>query len=168
MAISKRLPTNTNLFQANKFKLVLGKTPIAEYFCQEVNLPSVAVPPVEHNNPFNRLWVTGVNTDYSELELSLLVDEELKVWQEIHEWMTGYSFPRHFEEYETQKQIGIYTDASILIMTNANVPKIRFNFTHLFPVSHGALTLTVKEDGMEQVILPVSFRYDTYEMVRIE
>ena len=169
MNISARTPTNTNFLQPNRFKLVFPKVPNLEYFCQSIDLPEISMEPVEHANPFNKLFITSVNTIFDPLEVDVIVDEDLRAWQEIHDWLTGSSFPRNFLEYAVAKEKGLYSEMGLISLNNANNPIINFTFHHCFPIRLGKLRLTSSDTGTEsQLTVPVTFRYDDYEIRRMK
>lgn len=163
MSILKRIPQNTNFLHKNKFKLVFPKVPNVEYFCQNVIIPDISQQPVQADNPFNKLYVSSIKTDFGPLVVNFLVDEDLKTWFEIYNWFMGITFPHSFEEYAAMKKKGLYSDISIIVLSNSNIPNINFTFSHAFPIHMGALDFSSASEGEDQqFILPVTFRYDTY------
>ena len=163
MSILKRIPQNTNFLHKNKFKLVFPKVPNVEFFCQNVIIPGISQQPVIAENPFNKLYVSSIKTEFEPLVVNFLIDEDMKTWFEVYNWIMGITFPHSFEEYGAMKKKGLYSDISIIVLSNNNIPNINFTFYHAFPLNMGALDFSsASECENQQFILPVVFRYDTY------
>ena len=166
MSIVKRSPQNTNFLSRNRFKLIFPRAPNTEYNVQGINIPDITAEPVTQATPFVPIYVTGVTTQFSPVHLNIICDEDLLAWQEMHDWVIGSSFPRSFKEYAEAKKEGLYTDMSLMLMSNGNVPTFQFTFIHAFPFSLGAIDMTTEDDGSEMVTFPVTFRYTDYTIKR--
>jgi hypothetical protein len=168
MSITKRTPLNTNYLSHNRFKLVFPKAPHIEYFCRDLVIPEITNPAVEQVNPFSPVRVTGVNAHYPPFTMNIICDEDLVAWQEIHDWLVGTSFPHGFEEYQEVKRTGLYTDVTVLALSNANVPTIEWRFHHAFPSALGGIAFAADDTGNEFVYFPVVMSYTDYMIRRLK
>ena len=52
------------------------------------------------NSRFKSMPFMGDTLDYSPMELTFTVNENLENYREIHDWMTGIGFPKDNEQFE--------------------------------------------------------------------
>jgi hypothetical protein len=99
------------------------------------------------------------------------MDEEMKSWREIYEWMYNLGNPESKNKIGNLTQIpgrrnSITSDASLLIKSNANNPRIKFIFYDMFPNSLSGVTLSSTE-GQEFLTSTISFLYSHYNVTSI-
>ena len=99
MAKLNKQPENTSFLQPTKFQLSFTRMPNITYFCQTFNLPGLSMSEIVQNTPFVDLYVHGDKAQYEPLDLTFMVDEDLRSWLEMHNWITGLTFPKNFEQY---------------------------------------------------------------------
>lgn len=165
-SILKRQPSNPNNLQKSKFKLVFAKVSNVEYFCQSVQLPGISSNPVPFNNPFATIKLTGDDLKYEPLVVNIILDEDLRTWTDIYDWIRGYSFPHEQKEYTIQARKGLYSDATLYFLTNSNEANIRFKFHNLFPFSISPVLMDSSSTGQETQVAQVQFTYQTFEVER--
>ena len=93
-------PTNVNLLHPNKFTLTFHRLPEMEYFCQGASVPGISMGEALRNTPFVDLYSPGDKAIYDLFNVTFFVDEELKSWISIHDWIRAATFPTEYEEYE--------------------------------------------------------------------
>ena len=108
MTATTRNPTNPNFLQPNKFILTFGRTPNMTYFCQSLSIPGISLGEVPVTNPFLDVYSPGEKAIYDLLNVTFMVDEELKSWLEIHDWIRAMTFPKEFEEYQKLSDLFYY------------------------------------------------------------
>lgn len=166
-------PDNVSTLQGNKFILSFPKLPFLNFFCQDAGIPGLSTSPVPVPTPFSDTFRHGDKMVFEPLTVNIIVDEDLRVWEEMFLWLTGLTHPENFEEYIRSKNYAykgkeaLYQDAVLTTNTNANNPNIRFHFTACHPISIGTLNLSSKAEPTEPLILPVTFRYDRVGINRI-
>ncbi len=110
--------------------------------------------------------IPGNILNYGELTVTYIMDEDMKAWREIYDWMYNLGNP------ESKNKIGdltqtlgrrnsVTSDASLLIKSNANNPRVKFTFKDIFPTTLGGLTLSSTE-GQEFITSTISFLYSHY------
>lgn len=181
MAISRN-PSNRDNLQSTKFRLNFNRLQGLTFFCQTVNLPGISLTEVLRNTPFVDLYVPGEKAIYDTLNVTMLVDEGLQSWTEIHDWIRGMTFPKEFEEYATldrkfkdtaiKRSMGIklpaaYTDASLTIYSNKNNPHFRVQFKDLFPTTLGGIQFSALDSAENIITTDVSFRYSYYNIEKL-
>ena len=92
------LTTNQNYLQPAGFRVIIDREnyPNLEYFAQSVNHPDVSVTGTVL--PFRRIEnvnMPGDTISFSELSISFILDENMKAYTELYEWME-YSINNEF------------------------------------------------------------------------
>lgn len=179
MTALNRNPTNKDLLQSTKFRLVFSNLPGITYFCQSINLPGVSLSEVPRNTPFIDLYVPGEKLIYDVLNITFLVDEDLRAWEQIHDWIRALTFPTDFSEYADlpritnsgfrsfSRQQPQYVDASFTAFTNKNNENIRFNFKELFPTTLSSIQFNASDTADNIITADASFRFSYYNIERI-
>ena len=133
MTATNRNPSNPNFLQPNKFQLNFARSPNVQYFCQSLSVPGISMSEVPQMTPFVDIYVPGEKAIYDLLNITFLVDEELKSWVEIHDWIRAMTFPKEFAEYGKLDRLNKYTthmqtktpqysDATVTLLSSSNTP----------------------------------------------
>ena len=94
MTAINRNPTNPNFLQPNKYQLNFGRAPNVRYFCQSLSVPGISLSEALQTTPFVDVYAPGEKAIYDLLNVTFIVDEELKSWIEIHDWIRAMTFPK--------------------------------------------------------------------------
>jgi hypothetical protein len=174
MTALNRNPVNTNLLQPTKFLLTFSRTPNAQYFCEEVNLPGLTVSETIHNTPLVDLYSPGTKLIYDYFSVTFKVDEDLQVYSDIHDWLRGMApvtVPDDFNALKARVMAQTtrpeYSDGILTIMSNLNNPKIYIKFKNLYPTNLTALDFSTKDSADTIVTTSVNFRFDYYDIERV-
>ena len=180
MTALNRNPKNINLLQSTKFRLTFSRLPGITYFCQTANLPGVSLTEVSRPTPFADLWTPGEKLVYDTLNITFLVDEDLRAWTEIHDWIRGMTFPTDFKEYLNLNRLpqtgGVskvirekpqYTEAVLTIFTNKNNPNFRIKMNDVFPTSLSTIIFNSQDTAENIVTADATFRFSYYDYERI-
>jgi hypothetical protein len=185
MTALTRNPNNVDLLQSTKFRITFDRLPGMTYFCQTANLPGISLTEIPKPTPFVEMYLPGEKLTYDTLNITFLVDEDLRAWTQIHDWMRGITFPLDFEEYlNLQKQNSVnnlgqqflkngqlsggqYTDATMTIFTNKNNPNFRVKFVGLFPVSLSTIIFNTGDSADNVVTADATFRFTYYNYERV-
>jgi len=164
-----RKPSTNNYLATNYFQFVLGRAPLLTYFCQSVNLPSLTIGfadvpvagiGVPFRNPVGRY-------SYEQMTVSFIVDEEMKNWREIHDWMRSLSTA---ESMGNQKDAEVipheekFDTATLIIMNSAYQPNIRVTVNELFPVGISGIQFSSVSVDTEPVVATATFAYTSYKV----
>lgn len=168
-------PSNTNLLVPNRFVLSFVRLPNMQFFCQTVNLPGINISPIQRTTPFVDVPVPGEKLMYDPLTITFLVDEDLRAWREIHDWMRGMTFPTKFEEYKdlskqspyVSQKTPQYSDALLVILDSNQRGNYRFKFKDAFPTLLAPFTLstTLGPDSIMTADATFSFAYFDIEKI---
>ena len=142
-------PKNINPLADVQFKFDVAALPNTSFFIQTVNLPGisleaqvVATPQLQN---FSRY--TGVVT-YEPLDIGFMIDEYLKNWQEIYEWMIGKESK--------------YTTAVLTILSSSMNPTMEIHFKDIFPTSLSEIPFNSTTTDPIYQVATVAFNYTEY------
>lgn len=178
MTVLNRNPSNPNPLHPNKFLLTFSRLPDVQYFCQSLNVPGISLNEIPITNPFVDIYAPGEKAIYDLLTVTFIIDEELKAWSAVHDWIRAMTFPKEFEEYrqlaglakkytlETKIQPQ-YSDAQLVLLSSSNNPYIRFKFYDVFPTTLSTFVLDTKQSPESVLSADVTFRYNYYDIERL-
>jgi len=137
----------------------------------------------------------GDKLDYDTLNISFLVDENLENYREIHGWMTGLGFPKDYSQYRTLQSAGtdryptttnetysseigvtskntpddggLYSDATLFVLTSKNNANIEIRFRDIYPISLSGLDYNQQATDVDYLTASVTFQYKIYEFANI-
>ena len=159
-------PTNKSLLSPIGFRFTIQKLPHVNYICTSASIPDMSLGRIETvTNPFNKLSIAGDKIEFSDLTLKFKVDEDMKNYREIFDWMTGLGFPDNYEQRKLLKEP--YSDASLIITTAQYQPNIEVKFIDLYPTNISSLEFDVSGTDIEYLTGDVTFNYRSYELITI-
>lgn len=171
-----RQPDTNNYLSSNYFKLEITRLPLVTYHCQQVNLPSVSLTPVEQSGPLGTTakWIGGRYT-WEELNVSFLVDEDMKNWIEVFEWMeeigTMVDFKSNISAQTTHKHPGqsqdFFSDSIISITNSSYNTKLKVNIHDMFPISLSGIQFNSTSSDNEPIVANATFAYTHYSINRL-
>ena len=178
-------PANLNLLSPVAFRFNLKDIPHVNFFCQSAQIPSVSLGEVPIQTPLAPVYRAGDMT-YDALVVGFVVDEDLKNYLEIHDWIKGLGHPTDFEEYrsyrsgtrEVRKSPNFVSntsststhvdtsrrlsDATLTVLTNKLNGNIQVNFRDCFPISLGSIDFDLTNTEISSIVVDVSFRYTSF------
>lgn len=186
-----RQPTKLDYADPTKFKFNIIKLPKVEYFCTAINLPGVSLADnYTQPTPFRDIPLPGEKLSYENLTMTFLVDENLENYQEIHGWLRGLGFPGGYSEFKTlldagvdrfptsknsvlgdagrskfaaPNQGGLFSDATLSILTSKNNAVVEVRFSDVFPISLSGLQYTQQANDTDYLTATVTFNYKLYD-----
>jgi hypothetical protein len=142
------------------------------FFVQGVNLPGLSLPDIDVSNPLIRVPYPGDHLLYDELDLSFKVDEDLKNYMEIHEWLRALG-KRSYDEYKTLTQKisttgeGIRSDMTLTVLTSNRNANYSVTFKDAFPIKLSGINFDVTSSDVDYVQASATFRYVTYDITKV-
>lgn len=165
---------NTDLLQPSKFILSIPRLNTTQFFCQTVNLPGLSSDTMVQSTTFVNLPVPGNKLTFEPLQISFLVDEELKSWLGIHDWLRGLTNPENFDTYNNLDKLSAfnsvktihpqYADAELHILSASNIPKVKVKFTDCFPTSLSRIDFNTTLSSENLIIANATFLYKYYDI----
>ena len=167
-------PINKSFLSPIGFRFSIQRLPHVNYFCTAATIPDISLSTTtEMNNPFIKLPVPGDKLSFGQVTLTFRVDEDMKNFSEIYDWLIGLGYPDNFDQAKafgrTKSDKGnIYSDGSMIITTAAMNPNIEIKFTDLYPTSLSSLEFNIEQTDVDYLQAQVTFNYRKYELTTIK
>jgi hypothetical protein len=173
MSAIDNTPSNRNFLSPLNFKFQIKKAPNVNFFIQKVNIPSIAMPNPQPNNPFVKTPIPGEHINFGELTITFKVDEDLQNYLEIYNWIVALGKPQNYDQFKTiqEKPItsgdGIYSDISLIILSSTKMPNYEITFADAFPVELSQIIFNTTDTDVNYVEASTTFRYTYYNITNI-
>lgn len=164
---------NKNMLSPVGFQFGIQRLPTMNFFVQSVTLPGITLSTLDQITPLRSLPTPGDKIEYSEMDVVFKIDEDLKNYIEVFEWIRALGFPDSTDQYKELAEQpsftggGIYSDATLTILSSAMNPNIRIEITDLFPVSLSPIEMTAINADVEYIEATASFRFLNYSFVKL-
>ncbi len=174
-------PENRNLLSPNGFIFSINKMRTVDFFCQSASIPAMTMEGVQQGTRFNKVWHPGDEITYEPLALRFLVDENLKNYYQVHDWMRGIATPKsskefYFDRGTKQSQNPVPTtdnflgtdnqwvsDCSLFILSSNYQPVAEFVFRDAFPISLSTLAFDTAVADIQFFTAEVYLRYTYFD-----
>ena len=166
------IPENINPLSSIGFQLTIEKLPELTFFAQEVNLPGITLGEPEFGTPFARVPVPGETLTYEQFSISFLIDEDMKNYKSIYNWIVALGFPEGYNQYlelkagdnaELYSELATnYSDATLLILNNNNNLSNQVNLRDIFPTALDSLTFQSTNNETQYLVGRASFKFSYY------
>lgn len=157
-------PATHNNLTNNKFRFLLTRCPTMTYFCQRANIPSISFGTSLQSNPTGiTIKRPGTSYVYEDLQVGFAVDESMKNWIEIHNWIKdlGVSYDSSIERYREHQKV---SSAYLLVLTSDYRPQIAIKFKNLYPTFLSGIDFDSSLTDTDVVIATATFSYTHYEI----
>tara|TARA_R110002020_G_C16164845_1_gene763644 strand:+ start:83 stop:658 length:576 start_codon:yes stop_codon:yes gene_type:complete len=170
-ALPSSQPSNRNFLIPNSFQFSIERTPTVGFFGSIINVPGMTLGVVNQSNYLKTISRPGEILDFSDLELTFFVDEDLQNYLEIDKWMRGLGFPESLEQiYNLQNEgvgtvgLDVYSDATLVINNNQQEPAFKVKFKDMFPYYLSPLEFNSQVGDVEYLQARVGFKYLIYNI----
>ena len=175
-------PLSLNLLQNNSFELQILNSPDINFFVTSAEIPGISVLTASQSTRYNQITYPGEEIIYQDLTVRFSVDENLKNFAHIHNWIRTSGNPVSLEElYEEETRISasdtkflgtaelgsIFSDIIIHITTSGGKRKHYAKFYDCFPTSLSSIMFSVDVTKPEPVTSTCTFKYTYYDLVII-
>ena len=170
-------PENRNFLSPTGFKFTLKRTPKVSFFCNSANIPEITLGIANQPSYLKDIDTPGDKIIFGDLNLRFLVDENLENYMEIQNWIRGLGYPESLKQIydfqnagyinpriEAQKQLGLYSDGTLQILSSSMIPNFQITFKDLFPYSLGTLSFDATDTDIQYFTADVSFKYTIYNI----
>ena len=192
--VNTRQPSKLDYASPIQFRFKMAKLPKVEFFVQTANIPGISLGTATVPTPLYDYPVPGDTINYSTLDISFLVDENLNNYKELHDWISGLGFPKNHQQFADlqatsadrfpgstassaatgSKQTpaplaegGTYSDATLTVLSSKNIAKTEIRFSNVYPISLGSLSYDIKASDVDYLQVQASFNYLNYDIVQI-
>ena len=165
MSVLQGQPINTSFLSPIGFKFQLNNFPEVNYFVQSASLPGISISSISVPTPLKAIDLAGDEVNFEELTIKFIVDENMKNWLSIYDWIIGLGFPTEEGQAKYKKlseSSELTTDATLTVLTGNMNPQINFVFQNCFPLNLSSIAFDSGGTDIDYVTADVSFRYDVY------
>ena len=184
-------PTTYDYASPNQWRINFDRLPLTTWFCTNANIPGITLGEAQYPTPMSDIPISGDKLTFDTLNIQFLVDEELKNYREMWEWLVGLGFPKQHSQFSDvlsdrkvntvlpgasrvtySNQAGqkttltdgaSYSDATMTFYNSKNIAKVEVHFRDIFPTSLSGIDLTTDTSDVEYIRVDASFRYLYYE-----
>jgi hypothetical protein len=159
--IKDRYPENISTLLPTYFRFFIQRLPNVTYFCQSASLPTVTMGEVLMPTPFMSVK-QPTKLDFDELSITFLVDERMRNWLEIFNWMRSTTQVEGYEEFAAANTH--LTTANLIILNSTKNPKINVTFEGLYPRTLGSVDFSTTLVDPEPFQCTATFAYRNYNI----
>ena len=94
-----RQPTVFDYSQNNQFQLNIPIFPLTQWFVVSCNVPGVTMGQGVVPTPLIDIPLMGDKLTYDQFNMTFLVDEKLKNYIELHDWLVNMAAPQSQEQF---------------------------------------------------------------------
>lgn len=167
MTAISRIPTNRNFLSPLGFNFNIYKTPNVNYFVQNASIPSISINTAEVGTPFNRLKYPGDKVDYGAFNITFRVDEELRNYIEIYNWIRDISRQGGFEGYRSLSSAtpgSIFSDATLTVLSSSKNVIAEVTYKNLFPTALSELSFDTRLQDVDYIDVIATFAYESFSV----
>jgi hypothetical protein len=174
---TKRQIENRNFLSSVKFRFTLNRAPKVAFLTNSVNIPGIELGVAKQSTYTNNIPIPGDMMEFNDFNIRFLVDEDLKNYMEIQNWMRGLGFPESLQQiYEFQNsneeftqpdrtEMNLYSDGTLLINTSNDNVNYQISFRRMFPYRLSELSFDATNTDEEYFTAEVSFKYMMYNIL---
>lgn len=153
-----------NFLSPLEFRFIIKRLPHVSYFAQQVSVPGVSMDVDTQPTPFRNIYRHGDTLEFNDLSITIRIDENMQNYLEIVNWMRGLTKPTEFSEWANldASDDGLYSDATLTIMSNAKNPNIEITFYDIFPIDIGDIEFSATESDLEYATVSITFKVNDY------
>ena len=168
--------TNKNFLSPIGFIFILDKARKVSFLCQKAEIPELSLSSIDIPTAgFAPIPMGGNTINYGDLNLEFIVDEDLKNYMEIHNWIRALGTPSDFTERKewnesnrsdsrSKERNTKWSDATLQVLNNNNLVNFDVVFQCVFPVSLSTLPFDVTGTDNDYFTATATFRYTLYEV----
>jgi len=163
---------NRNFLAPVGFKFTLAKYPKVSFFSNSARIPELSLGTAIQPSYLKDIDVPGEKLTYGDLTIRFLVDENMKNYMAVHNWLKGVGFPETPQQFadQTTDRDGIrdekevFSDGSLHIL-NSNFQDVAIvKFSDLFPVGLTSLEFDATETDINYFTAEATMRYTVYNI----
>ena len=86
----------------------LKNFPKVAFLCQAANIPGVRIPDINVATPFRDIPIAGTETEYEDLVVKFLIDENMENYVSIHKWIAKTGLAERFDTDKDPEEDGFH------------------------------------------------------------
>jgi hypothetical protein len=167
---------NRNFLSPTGFEFTLNRAPKVAFFSNAANIPGLNLGVAIQPTYLKDIDTPGDKIQFEDFTLRFIVDEDLKNYMEIHNWIKGLGYPESLNEiYSLQKEkkysnsykndvMNIYSDGTLTVLSSSFRPNFCIKFIDLWPYSLTTLNFDATDTDVQYFTAEVTFKYTIYNI----
>ena len=148
------------------FKFNLQKAPTVDFFSQSANIPSINLGVAVQSTYLKDIPVPGDKLVFNDFSIRFLVDENLKNYLEISNWMRGLGYPESLDE-AIPLNTEAFSDGGLVIFNSSMNAIARVNFKDMFPTDLTQLEFDAQNTDINYIVAEATFKYTVFDIVSL-
>ena len=186
-----RQPTVFDYSQQSQFKVFLPLFPTTEWFVVRANVPGVSLGQAVQTTPMLDMPIIGDKLTYDDFYVTFLVDEELKNYTEMHDWLINCAAPQQRSQFRgkerpdgipkrpqteimdlvlgnvKQSDRDLYSNLDLFIMSSKNNPLVKIQMVEAFPISLTNIEYSHQESDVTYAECTATFAFSYFTISTI-
>ena len=186
-----RQPTVFDYSQQSQFKVFLPLFPTTEWFVVRANVPGVSLGQAVQTTPMIDMPIIGDKLTYDDFYVTFLVDEELKNYTEMHDWLINCAAPEKRSQFRGKERpdgipkrpqteimdliLGnvkesdrdLYSNLDLFIMSSKNNPVVKIQMVEAFPISLTNIEYSHQESDVTYAECTATFAFSYFTISTI-
>jgi hypothetical protein len=154
---------NLNYLSGNRAVFTIPELSDLSFTVNNFELPGVTLPAAYQATQNISKPVAGETLEYTDLNISFIVMENLSNWLEIHNWMRALGAP-FSKQAEYLKDYPRWADGYVTVYSAKNNPLLRVKFIDVVPVALGTLSFSEEIQETTTMTCSVTFSYERYDL----
>lgn len=151
---------NLNYLAPQGFKLSIEKFPKVAFLCQAANIPGIRIPDITVATPFRDIPIAGTETEYDDLTVKFLIDENMENYVSVHKWITKTGLAERFDTDANPEEGFI----SLEILNSTFNSNVQIEFEGAWPTTLSPVAFDATEQGVQYLTANVTFKYTIYRI----
>jgi len=172
---------NRNFLSPIGFKLAINRLRGVDFYCQQASIPAIGMQPAQTGTRFNMIMNPGDQLYYEDFTIRFLIDENMKNWYQVHDWIRKIATPYSSTEFDYERgtiqsqnkstnQSDLEaannqwrSDISLFILSSNYQPVAEFVFKEAWPFALSTLEFNAAAEEIQYFTAEVSFKYDYFD-----
>ena len=187
-----RQPTVYDYSQQSQFKVFLPLFPTTEWFVVRANVPGVSLGQAVQTTPMIDMPIIGDKLTYDDFYVTFLVDEQLKNYTEMHDWLINCAAPEMRSQFlgkerpdgipkrpqtevmdlllgnVKQSDRDLYSNLDLFIMSSKNNPVVKIQMVEAFPISLTNIEYSHQESDVTYAECTATFAFSYFTISAID
>jgi len=168
---------NRNFLSPTGFLFSLQRCPKVSFFSNTAQIPGLDLGVATQPNYLRDIPRPGDKLEFGDFTLRFLIDEDIKNYMQIQNWMRGLGFPESLSEIYTEEQeraelykseMGgeelLYSDGTLQVLNSTSNPQFLVKFSGLFPTSLTTLDFDATPTDINYFTAECTFQYTVYNI----
>jgi hypothetical protein len=159
-----------NYLSTGGFILSIKRMPNVEFFTQKATIPGLSASAITTPSPLNQYFEPGDELGYEDLTLEFVIDEDMKNYMEVHDWLVGLTSPQSTDQFKALKnsEFGLKSDITLTILNSHKNPTVQVTYYDCFPIGLDSVQMDTNNSDVTYAIANGSFKYNYYTMKSVK